>query len=63
MRSLKRKCEQSGIPLTFSSPYHHQANKFGRKERWYLQIALEESNQEKAMSSYSSVDVQDNSSG
>ena len=28
---FKKKCEQSGITLTFSSPYHHQANSSAEK--------------------------------
>ena len=28
---FKKKCEQSGITLTFSSPYHHQANSIAEK--------------------------------
>ena len=32
---FKKKCEQSGIPLTFSWPYHHQDNGVaGRKSLW-----------------------------
>ena len=26
VRCLTKKCEESGVTLTFSSPYHHQAN-------------------------------------